>query len=487
MKAGRNDPCPCGSGKKFKKCCLGKEPRETGLVLPPPPPPPRSTPSRTEYTQPVSTPAPARPVVPPPPPPPPDPITERGNILWDEFESKTGEDRIAVYFKTLEDAEVMNDDMAFEMLSTIHTDCVESNNRKRFIECVDAIRERRPEVFADEAHYLLSWGLRDALAEGWLEAVPALAKELAAHVADHIDLFNRDLEALKYHGQLSVLVDVMRILWPGVKDSKDIFEWAIVEFANTGADYEIFNYLEHTTSPDPLDPVLLERNNFFIKEPSEEYLREFIADLKGTSGRVWQTSDFAFQPPQKKRRDEWDDEADEPEAGDPARSNLSHLVNEFVGYLRREEGVPFPRGELLRDDLYRYFVRRHEGELDPRPSPMEKIRHPKLKLPKPPAPAHPLCPEKVTLEVHLAKMFGIMTHQQHNAAALFQAMPAWLRFLESRRLIDADTRKKVVAELLPLHTSMLKLWDTYKEDPTLYRQQLVWPEDAAKGPPEATA
>lgn len=24
-KVGRNDPCPCGSGKKYKKCCLGKE------------------------------------------------------------------------------------------------------------------------------------------------------------------------------------------------------------------------------------------------------------------------------------------------------------------------------------------------------------------------------------------------------------------------------------------------------------------------------
>jgi uncharacterized protein len=22
--AGRNDPCPCGSGKKYKRCCLGK-------------------------------------------------------------------------------------------------------------------------------------------------------------------------------------------------------------------------------------------------------------------------------------------------------------------------------------------------------------------------------------------------------------------------------------------------------------------------------
>src|ERR1700756_1159514 len=26
MRAGRNDPCPCGSGKKFKKCHLGEEP-----------------------------------------------------------------------------------------------------------------------------------------------------------------------------------------------------------------------------------------------------------------------------------------------------------------------------------------------------------------------------------------------------------------------------------------------------------------------------
>ena len=24
MKVGRNDPCPCGSGKKFKKCCAAK-------------------------------------------------------------------------------------------------------------------------------------------------------------------------------------------------------------------------------------------------------------------------------------------------------------------------------------------------------------------------------------------------------------------------------------------------------------------------------
>ncbi|HAO21754.1 MAG: hypothetical protein BWK80_28225 [Desulfobacteraceae bacterium IS3] len=27
QKIGRNDPCPCGSGKKYKKCCLMKKQR----------------------------------------------------------------------------------------------------------------------------------------------------------------------------------------------------------------------------------------------------------------------------------------------------------------------------------------------------------------------------------------------------------------------------------------------------------------------------
>ena len=29
---GRNDPCPCGSGKKYKRCCLGTE--EDPQVMP---------------------------------------------------------------------------------------------------------------------------------------------------------------------------------------------------------------------------------------------------------------------------------------------------------------------------------------------------------------------------------------------------------------------------------------------------------------------
>lgn len=31
-KAGRNDPCPCGSGKKYKSCCWGKEQPESDMT-----------------------------------------------------------------------------------------------------------------------------------------------------------------------------------------------------------------------------------------------------------------------------------------------------------------------------------------------------------------------------------------------------------------------------------------------------------------------
>jgi tetratricopeptide (TPR) repeat protein len=34
QKPGRNDPCPCGSGKKYKKCCLDKD-AETARNRPP--------------------------------------------------------------------------------------------------------------------------------------------------------------------------------------------------------------------------------------------------------------------------------------------------------------------------------------------------------------------------------------------------------------------------------------------------------------------
>jgi hypothetical protein len=217
-----------------------------------------------------------------------------------------------------------------------------------------------------------------------------------------------------------------------VKSSDNVVPWGVSEFAEKGADHEIFNYLEHTASPDPADPLLLDRITFFVEDPRQDYLRDFISDLTEKSGRQWQTEDFALRPPRKRSRDDWGDEPEE-QTPDQGAINLSRLINEFVGYLRREEEVPFPRGELVRRELSRYFIRRHEGDLDPRPSMLEQALNPKLKLPKPPRPAHPLCPERVTLDVHLAGHDGpherAVSHRGrpvpgHARLAAFPGVPA---------------------------------------------------------------
>jgi hypothetical protein len=39
MKIGRNDPCPCGSDQKYKKCCLAKDEANRVAKRPVPPVP----------------------------------------------------------------------------------------------------------------------------------------------------------------------------------------------------------------------------------------------------------------------------------------------------------------------------------------------------------------------------------------------------------------------------------------------------------------
>ena len=59
--------------------------------------------------------------------------------------------------------------------------------------------------------------------------------------------------------------------------------------------------------------------------------------------------------------------------------------------------------------------------------------------------------------------------------ALFESMPAWLRFLESQGLVDTERHAKTLDELRPLHAELLPLMKSYVDDPTLYRALQAWP------------
>jgi hypothetical protein len=344
---------------------------------------------------------------------------------------------------------------------------------------VETLIERRPELYEESAHFYISWRLQDALADGRGDVL-SLTRALAAEVDRDIDTVNRGLAALAYHGHLAALVEAHRIGWPLVRESINIVGWGIGEFSEAGASYEVYAYLEalEAAAPDPSDAELLERIRYFVEDPHLDRLADLIGDLSGTVDRAWTAADFVLGARKlDHRRDEWDDEdkEDDEASKDQGSRNLFRLVAQFVGYLRRVEQVPYPRGELIRQALHGYFIERHRGQLDPRLSMLDQALHPTRKPPRPPKPSHPLCPEPVTFEACLAQRLDFMSAQYHNAAALFEVIPAWLRFLQSKQLIDDKQHARTLEELRPMHPRLLKLMEGHQEDPTLYRSLKEWP------------
>jgi hypothetical protein len=254
MKIGRNDPCHCGSGKKYKKCYMPKDQeaeRTQRLALAPKP---VATVAQPDDFQ-------------PPQPPPPDPRAEAFNARWEEFEAQDYQGQIALFTTTLDEPELMDEEMAFEMLSTIRGQSVQDDERDRFDTLVDLLQERLPDVYASHAHYYLELRISNAVAAGRMQDLPALANELAQTAGRDIDTFEHVIAQLAYHayhGQLSILVEAMQRAWPLIQESTDIFPWDISEFAEQAANLSIYQTLEQTPGLNPTDPALLEQLQVFI-------------------------------------------------------------------------------------------------------------------------------------------------------------------------------------------------------------------------------
>ena len=111
IKLGRNDPCHCGSGKKYMHCCRRTDLKaKAARRAAEPPKPDLSEP--LAQTEPVS---PERPLPPEPPiSPPPDPRVQAFNARWEDFKARDYEHQIALFLQTLGEEELMDAEMAFE-------------------------------------------------------------------------------------------------------------------------------------------------------------------------------------------------------------------------------------------------------------------------------------------------------------------------------------------------------------------------------------
>lgn len=505
MKIGRNDPCHCGSGKKYKKCCLEKD---EALE--------REQAAQTEDTEfeddddwhneindfddedfemdededfdefddddeedfdsddddddelndlekviPKRSPE----------------VIAAQDARWNEFEAADDEGRVALFLKTLEEPELMDDDLAFDMLDKICTASLASGDRDRYDDLIKKLRERLPEVYSESAHYHLENLITNAVVAGRWQDVRTFALE-SADVADReIDTFNNVISQLAYHGQLQILLEITQRAWPKIKDSDEVTPWGIDEFAVQGANFVVFDYLTHGTAPFADDPELQQRLAFFTKIEPQRFTEVFNI-FSGRTARSWTMQDFDFKEyiqivknsKGKRRR----------QRHSPGKRNLDDLSYEFFRYLHQHENFSYPKAELARYNIVKYLIKRYDGDLEEHESMLERAlrgNRPKPRIKRRP-PENILCPDRETLDRYLAGLMHFLNPQYYEVAATFEMVPAWLRFLEMRELIDHDLHRRTLLNLRELQEDVISLFESFREDPALVEAMRNWNEPA---------
>ncbi|MEW6751021.1 MAG: hypothetical protein AB1505_08580 [Candidatus Latescibacterota bacterium] len=242
--------------------------------------------------------------------------------------------------------------------------------------------------------------------------------------------------------------------------------WGAEELAQRGYDWALYDHLERHPGASATDPELLAAVEFFTKTDPER-LANYLSLLGGREERAWSLEDFRMERARRPRRSAAKDEAET--RIDPGAQNTYDLTVEWLGWLRREEGIQYLRGQMAHNGLFDYLAERHAGELQPRqtaPGAARERRRRKGGRAVVP-PDHPLCPDRETLQRYLEEQFECATSQVCRAAALYGLIPAWLRFLEARRLLDPERRQRTLHELGALHAWVEEELSPFQDDPAL--------------------
>lgn len=398
---------------------------------------------------------------------------------WEEFDAGDYEERIAIFEQTLDEPDLMDGEMAFEMLSKIFDEAIERDERDRFDALLDSLRERLPSVYEKEAGYFLNWRILNALVMKRPEVVDSLAREFALVAHKEIDTWSQVEARLAYHGYLTTLVEAMRLAWPQVRGSRKIVEWGIEEFSVHAVQYELLNYAAQADAPDANDPALLDRVKFYYgDEFGVDRMAAELNFLTGRATRQWTMDDFTFDQPsrhsRKKSRGKEEDAAGE--------ENLLNLIMQFIGYAHRVGGAPYSKAMMAGIEINSFIQQRHAGELEQDDSGYGSSGRKRGARKESGVYDHLLCPDRSRLDHYLANMLNMFNYKPHRAAATMELVPAWMRFLQTQGLIDAQLRKQTLDDLKPLAGELSKLFDKVDSDPALREAIKRWPKDADKEP-----
>ncbi len=385
------------------------------------------------------------------------PETEAWNAVWDKFEGASYDERTAVFYQSIEDG-VMDGEMAFEMLNEMYEAAIQQDKRSEFDRMIITLSEKMPAVFTAESHFMLDWLITNAIANGRFQDIPQFAITLAQRADNNIDLTIATMDKLAYHNQLAILMQMNAVIFPLVKESKTVMDFTRDEIGLRASNYIIFNYLD--SSPDPVadNPVLqTQLNQYTPIDP--EGLVEYMANLNNKPLEQLTTTDFAFTPAPH-------GEAEQKEAQRIPHEiihNISELSAQFLGYLRRVEDVAYTKGHLVNSVLAQYLLEQvtaavAEWDESDNADPITA----------------PLLPDRASVEALLGSYLTVFNANPHKAAAIFELLPAWIRFLAGLGLVTEGDVETAVSDLRGLDGTMQTLWTSYPSDPAPLQAAKAW-------------
>ena len=380
------------------------------------------------------------------------PEVEAWNAVWDKFEQSSYDERTAVFYQAINDG-VMDGEMAFEMLNEMYEAAIQQDKRAEFDQMIITLSEKMPAVFTAESHFMLDWLITNALANCRFQDIAQFSITLAQRADSNIDLTIATMDKLAYHNQLSILMQMNAVIFPLVIESKTILDFTRDEIGLRASNYIIFNYLD--SSPDPVadNPVLqTQLNQYTPIDP--EGLVVYMANLNDKPLEQLTAAHFIFTPAPQ---------------GEASRiphdliHNISELSAQFLGYLRRVEDVAYTKGHLVNSVLAQYLLEQvttavadwdETNNADPITA--------------------PLLPDRASVESLLGSYLTVFNANPHKAAAIFELLPAWIRFLAGLGLVTDGEAKTAVSDLHGLDDTMQTLWTSYPSDPAPLQAAKAW-------------
>lgn len=440
---GRNDSCPCGSGKKYKNCCLSKDraARAQNLEAERKPEPVLSFAATDNREQ----------------NPEENPLMARINAFWDVFMDAAYEQKWALVTKLLaEEPELCDSEMLFEITNELIAPAIASGEIVRYKQLLDQFEQVAPEAYTEELHYILGYRIRIALIEGDEAAIERYFYQFSPLAGDKLDLYYPVVNALAYHGKLAILHEGMRQARPFVAQAGNLFEWAYGEYTEKLATLELLYQLDKNPDLQPNDPTLQQHFAEYEVTPEPGAFATALDYHTGRKLPSWELTDFTFKK------------------GEPEVYNTALLLTAFTYYAHTESGFPRTKVEIARDILSDYIVQRHEGKLDP-----SDVAHGRAKRRKKSkgetTPQNPFCPDAKTLDRYMAQLMGFMSFRFYETFALYELIPTWLRFLTQYNLLTEEARQQTLDDLRYLKAHLTSIADKQIDDPAIRENLAAWP------------